>query len=401
MEGLFAVVAIVVAVVVSAVVKQSKKTDQIWAQVGERLGLRFTNANLMRPRNLQGKRGDYSIRVDTVTRGGGKNSRRYTRYRIGYPTLGLGLHIQREGAFTGIAKAFGAQDVEVGDESFDAKALIKAGDPDRVIAFLTPARTARIERAISRYHDVSITDSSITVERRGTESSADTLVATVRDLCEVADVLMDTTVPEMKLEPVSEIKEEVEKPVPSMEALLAAATPIPKPEPPPLPPEIPTQREEVALPPVEPEPVEEPEPAPVEEPEVEPVADEQPPLDDPAAICDELFRSNRMSNEVTAVFDERFDGRRVRWSGKLVRVEHTNTDLVFGSGEASKARVELHEVADDFGSKLVHAAVRLPREVGDALEGRRGEVVSFAGRLVKCDPFMRLLYVADGELTDG
>ena len=361
---------IVAGVVIALAMRNTRKVDQAWNRAAARLGLRFSPSSLFRSRSLAGRRGGYTVGVGTVSRGSGNTSKRFTRYRVGYPTLGLGLRIQRQGPLAGVAKAFGAQDIEVRNDSFDARALVKGGDPDRVRAFLTPVRAARIELTLGRYSHCSLTDSSITAERRGTESDAGKLVATIRDLCEVADVLAGTTTEEEPLEPFPEWEPPAEAPdvpaeIPPDDGALETATPGP------------------------------------EETEPTPQVDEPPPLEDPAEICDELFRAGRMSTEISGDFDGRLAGRRVRWSGKLARIERFSSDLVFQGGPGAKARIELHEVADDsWGAKLVHAVVQLPRDVGDALAGQRGETISFEGRLVRCDPFMRLLFVAEGSLTD-
>jgi hypothetical protein len=121
---------------------------------------------------------------------------------------------------------------------------------------------------------------------------------------------------------------------------------------------------------------------------------------DAKAVCEDLFDPKRMSFEVNQRFEEKYLDRPVRWSGRLRSINSYTFDLVFGDGKGTKAVFEVHEVPGVYGGKMVQAVVQLPPEASDDLGVRTGETLTFSGRLVRCDAFMRNLFVADGKLVE-
>ncbi len=78
-------------------------------------------------------------------------------------------------------------------------------------------------------------------------------------------------------------------------------------------------------------------------------------------------------------------------------VRDYSTDYDFGSEAGVKAVITVAEVQHDlYGNSTIDAVVQFP--AGTALE--RDDVVTFTGRLLKVDPLMRNIYVANGELID-
>jgi len=126
-----------------------------------------------------------------------------------------------------------------------------------------------------------------------------------------------------------------------------------------------------------------------------------PPSLDVCAVCDGLFREGRSSIDAQQEFESRYAGQSVRWTGTLRRAEKYSFDFVFGSEPGGKAVLEVHEVATSvYGNRQVFAVVRLPEECVAGLQARRGETVTFEGRLSGIDAMMRNLYVEDGRLVD-
>ena len=175
---------VVIFVVVVALGKaHSQKVNETWAMVARDLHLTHDPGGAFRGRNMSGRHRDNDILVDTFTRSSGKSSTTYTRYRIRYPhALGLGLKLAREGLFSGVSKAFGAQDIQVGDATFDQGVMVKGDDPAAVRRFLTLARRARIHRALMSFNGLKIGDHEIYLERTGLESNGARLADTVRRL---------------------------------------------------------------------------------------------------------------------------------------------------------------------------------------------------------------------------
>lgn len=91
---------------------------------------------------MSGRYKGYTVEVYTFTKGSGKNSSTWTRFHVNFrKSLGLGLQLKRQGFFSGIAKVFGAQDIEIGDAGFDKAIVVKGARPERVREFMTQARS--------------------------------------------------------------------------------------------------------------------------------------------------------------------------------------------------------------------------------------------------------------------
>ena len=142
-------------------------------------------------------------------------------------------------------------------------------------------------------------------------------------------------------------------------------------------------------------------PAPSEpEPAAQPSA---PPGDlrlDVASVCEELFDPNRMSYETNRLFDDRYRDATVRWKGTVRRASAYSYDFNFGDGGGTKAELDVYEVKQQYGSRMVKAFVQFPTEAADDIGARIGEDVQFEGRLISCEGSARRLYVADARMVD-
>ncbi len=115
--------------------------------------------------------------------------------------------------------------------------------------------------------------------------------------------------------------------------------------------------------------------------------------------CLALFGAGLSSVQIGRLFEEKFEGRRVGGTGPLLDVEGFTSDFVFGAEAGTRAAVEVHRVEQDyFGEQEVVAILRLPPEAEETLRARVGERVSFTGTLIRCDPFVRNLFVADASV---
>ena len=63
-----------------------------------------------------------------------------------------------------------------------------------------------------------------------------------------------------------------------------------------------------------------------------------------AAVCAQLFTRSITSTEARKRFDERYKGKRVRWSGKLRRAATYSIDIVFKGGPGTKATFALPKI---------------------------------------------------------
>ncbi len=416
----------VAGVALAYALKHQQKADEAWQEAAAALGMRCGQRGLFKKRTIKGHHEGIRVLVDTYTQSHGKSSTTYTRYRVSYPPLGLGLHLKRQGALAGLARFVGFQDIDVGDAVFDEAVVVKGDIPRKVVEFLTPVRRMKIQRLLRGRPGSEIRDSQIRYRKRGLETDASKITSNVLYLCQVAQVLCAEPDPEAPMERalLAQREARLDEALEVIEPMTAAERTDADPDAQVLRGEIlytageyeqaaeileevleerPEDAELQALaehsaararPPAPPAPPADPAPPPPPPPEVEV-------LEDAAAICEDLFGGSRMSFESAKLFEQRYEGRLVRWSGRLHDVGTYSFDRIFGRGPGTKATVDLHEVgAESYSHLLVRAVVQLPEEARETLQGSRHETIAFRGRLLRCDAFVRNLFVGEGELID-
>jgi len=115
-------------------------------------------------------------------------------------------------------------------------------------------------------------------------------------------------------------------------------------------------------------------------------------------LCADVFSSSTLSFEATQHFRERYEGRRVSWSGLLEQVEPYTFDFVFGGGRGVRATLMIHRVEGSMtGKGEVRAVIGLPADTNGLAE-RKGEEIAFSGKLAKVDGLMRRVFVAEAVL---
>jgi len=138
-------------------------------------------------------------------------------------------------------------------------------------------------------------------------------------------------------------------------------------------------------------------PADREPPPADPAEESAPAELDLAALCEELFGADSRSFDTAKVFEEKYNGREVSGTGKLVRADSYYRDMVFGDGPGARATLIVHEVSQGpYGGREVQVVIQLPEGADDELRSHRDATFSFEGTLAGCDAFMRNLFVADG-----
>ena len=141
----------------------------------------------------------------------------------------------------------------------------------------------------------------------------------------------------------------------------------------------------------------EPDPTPAPEHNGDPVAaptTATAPVLDASAVSHELFGTRRTGFETQRIFDEGFRGRRVRGSGTLARIETFVSDVVFGRTPGTRVTLELSELEGEGYGRDVRLVAALAHDRETELRHSRGEEFEVEGTLVRCDPFLRTLFVA-------
>ena len=402
--GFFIVLGVIGAVVGFAVMR-IQRTRQLtaWQQAADELGIAVEQGPWWRAPQLTGSVSGLTTVVDIVSESSGNNNTTYTRYRVLYPSLGLGLRLARESGFTKVVRFFGAQDHTVGDEAFDQAFEVKGSDPAALAAYLTPGRRESLMRLQAAYPGSVITDDHIQYRKVGTELDAGTIISVVRRLVGAAATLTNTRIAEQLDGPLrrrldGELTASVDHPAvvhPHPDdidrALLDVETLYG------------SNREDSAR-----EVLAGLEDIVPEDPEVRgwrqtidadttrtttPTDDL---LTDPVAISTELFGSQRLSFETRELFERTYDGAPVRWTGTVRRATHVDADRDFPGGPMTRAIVHMASISNDlYGIAEVDAVVQFPPRT--RLES--GQQITFTGTLVNVDSLIRNLFVADGSLV--
>jgi hypothetical protein len=122
---------------------------------------------------------------------------------------------------------------------------------------------------------------------------------------------------------------------------------------------------------------------------------------DPEQVCTDMFAAKSGGLDASRLFEERYRGVTVRWTGTLVKAERVSFDLVFGFEPFCKAKIKVHEIASALTARqAVLAVVQLPAACTVDLSHRIGEEVTFEGELVGCDHVQYTLLVRNGQLVE-
>ena len=358
---------------ITAARKHSRRVREAWSAAASELGLQFDPGSLTRRKSLHGLINGNRVEVETFTRNSGsKSSHSVTRYRVHYPKqLAAGLQIKPRGMLSNAAAFFGAQNIETGDAGFDSRVVVKGDFPSRVAGFLTPERRRGVLQLLDQYKGVKIDHQNIEWAKAGVAKNPAEIVEIVKQLSSAATALSGGTAGGAPVEQVV---------VPLAAAAVASVF-------------MDASGSKPIL--VE---------APAELRAREPVA---PPERDSAAadglavadVCAQLFTRSITSTEAKKRFEERYKGKRVRWSGNLRRAATYSIDLVFKGGPGTKATFALPVPTEGALGGAVQAVVQLSPAAAEQLKRRVGEEIAFEGRLLSFDGMVRNFNIADATLT--
>ncbi len=110
---------------------------EVWRKLSQELDARYVDGGFWRGDKVTVDHGNWTVTLDTYTVSTGKVTVVYTRMRAPFVNPGgFRFNIYRKSVFSGIAKFFGMQDLEIGDPPFDQDFIIQATDELRVRALL-------------------------------------------------------------------------------------------------------------------------------------------------------------------------------------------------------------------------------------------------------------------------
>lgn len=115
--------------------------EDIWRQIAAEIGGEFIPgkgwwASSIKDK-LEFRHGNWTIVLDYFSTGEGKNRKLYTRMRAPFINKdGFYFNLYRETIFSGIGRALGMQDIEIGDPAFDKEFVIKSNSEEKIRTLL-------------------------------------------------------------------------------------------------------------------------------------------------------------------------------------------------------------------------------------------------------------------------
>ena len=101
--------------------------EEIWQQLATEIGATFVDGGRWKGDKVQAQIKQWTVTIDTYTVSTGKTHMTFTRFRAPYVNAdGFRFKIYRRSFFSGMGKALGMQDVEIGEPQFD-EAFIRNG----------------------------------------------------------------------------------------------------------------------------------------------------------------------------------------------------------------------------------------------------------------------------------
>jgi hypothetical protein len=166
--------------------KHQKAVRENWANFAQRYGLQYAGTTFG---GISGWYGKASIRLNTITRGSGKNRSTYTQFHatINAP-MPVGLVLYKEGLFSKLGKVFGGEDVQVGDPAIDNAFIIKAGDllgAHRLLSI--PQVKQALLYTIARHPGMRIEHRTVLWEESGVVHKPERLEAAAGDLAYIVE----------------------------------------------------------------------------------------------------------------------------------------------------------------------------------------------------------------------
>jgi len=132
--------------------------EEVWRQLAGETGASFEAGGFWRGAKLRIRVKEWTLTLDTFTVSSGRNSTTYTRLRAPYLNKdGFRMRVYRKSIFTGLGKALGMQDLEIGRPEFDEPFVIQGNNPAKVKQLLSHDRLRELIAAQPNF-DVQVKD---------------------------------------------------------------------------------------------------------------------------------------------------------------------------------------------------------------------------------------------------
>jgi hypothetical protein len=120
--------------------------EEIWKQLCAAIGADFVDGGFWKGDKVQAHVKSWTITLDTYTVSSGHSHVTYTRMRAPFVSRdGLRFRIYRKGLFSGLGKALGMQDIEVGHSlHFDEDFIIQGNDESKIRSLFANSEIRRL-----------------------------------------------------------------------------------------------------------------------------------------------------------------------------------------------------------------------------------------------------------------
>jgi len=147
--------------------------DEVWRQLSREIGAEFVDGGFWKGKKVVARVEDWTITLDTYTQSSGKHSTTYTRMRAPFANKdGLRFTIYRRGLLSGLGKALGMQDIEVGCPEFDRDFIIKGNDQAKIRALFA---NEQIRELIQSQRSIHLRINEVKGRRQGLPEGTDEL----------------------------------------------------------------------------------------------------------------------------------------------------------------------------------------------------------------------------------
>jgi hypothetical protein len=111
--------------------------EELFETYANEVGGKYSKGGAFKSSYVEIEYKKHGIKLDTYTVQAGNVPVTYTRTSLVYEELmPFDIRIGREGFLASLSKSFGAQDIQIGDEDFDARFIIKGNDEIKVKTLL-------------------------------------------------------------------------------------------------------------------------------------------------------------------------------------------------------------------------------------------------------------------------
>ena len=128
--------------------------DEVWQQLCAEIGADFVDGGFWKGDKVQAQVRNWTVTLDTYTVSSGHSHVTYTRMRAPFVSRdGFRFRIYRKSLFSGLGKALGMQDIEVGHSlHFDEDFVIQGNDEHKVRALFASSEVRRLIDEQPRIH---------------------------------------------------------------------------------------------------------------------------------------------------------------------------------------------------------------------------------------------------------